>query len=137
MNKVMLIGNAGGEPKLEYTPSTGTAHARFGLATNRRWKDKATGEQKEETTWFNIVAWDRLAETCSQYIHKGTKVYVEGRFVTRKYTGNDGVERTAYDVVLTDMELLTPKGSGPGASDTQGTPAGAGELGSEEEDYPF
>ena len=109
MNKVMLIGNAGGEPKLEYTPTTGTARVRFGLATNRRWKDKATGDQKEETTWFTIVAWDRLAETCGQYIHKGDKVYVEGRFTSRKYTGQDGVERTAFEVIMTDMELLTPK----------------------------
>jgi single-strand DNA-binding protein len=137
MNKVMLIGNAGGEPKLEYTPTTGTARARFGLATNRRWKDKATGEQKEETTWFNVVAWDRLAETCSQYIHKGDKVYVEGRFTSRKYSDKDGVERTAFEVIMTDMELLSPKGGGSAASDTPGAPAGAGELGNDEEDYPF
>ncbi|HKD76818.1 MAG TPA: single-stranded DNA-binding protein [Ktedonobacterales bacterium] len=137
MNKVMLIGNAGGEPKLEYTPTTGTARARFGLATNRRWKDKATGDPKEETTWFNIVAWDRLAETCSQYIHKGDKVYVEGRFTSRKYSDKDGVERTAFEVIMTDMELLSPKGGGPSASDSPGAPAGAGELGNDEEDYPF
>jgi single-strand DNA-binding protein len=128
MNKIQLIGNAGGEPKLNYTPTSGTAQAKFGLATNRRWKDKQTGEQKEETTWFNVVAWDRLAETAAQYIKKGDKVYVEGRFTSRKYTGQDGVERTAFEVIMTEMELLTPKRTDE--------PASTGSDG-EGEEYPF
>ena len=114
MNKIMLIGNVGREPEMTYTPS-GSPVTKFSLATNRRWKDKTTGEMKEETTWFNIVAWERLAETCSNYVHKGSKIFVEGRLVIREYTDKDNVQRRAVDVVITDMELLDSKGSGPSA----------------------
>lgn len=134
MNKVMLIGNASAEPKLDYTPTTGTAHAKFSLATNRRWKDKATGEQKTETTWFNVVAWDRLAETAANYIKKGDRVYVEGRFTSRKYTDKDNVERTVFEVIMTDLELLSNKPAGGSSA------SGAGEATSPaqgEEEYPF
>jgi single-strand DNA-binding protein len=132
MNKVMLIGNVGREPEMTYTPS-GSAVTKFSLATNRRWKDKTTGEQKEETTWFNIVAWDRLAETCSQYIHKGSKIYAEGRLTIREYTDKDNVQRRAVDVVLERMEMLDSKGGGPAAD--SGAAAGTGEVGGE--DFPF
>ncbi|HJT57415.1 MAG TPA: single-stranded DNA-binding protein, partial [Ktedonobacteraceae bacterium] len=66
-------------------------------------------ETKDETEWFNIVAWDKLAETCERYLHKGSKVYIEGRLQTRKYTDRNGVERTAIDVIASNMEMLTPK----------------------------
>jgi single-strand DNA-binding protein len=133
MNKVMLIGNVGKDPEMTYTPS-GSAVTKFSLATNRRWKDKTSGDMKEETTWFNIVAWERLAETCSQYVHKGSKIFVEGRFVSREYTDKDGVQRRAFDVVITEMELLDSKGS----SQASGTAAasGSGEI-SGGEDFPF
>lgn len=136
MNKVMLIGNAGKEPEMTYTPS-GSAVTKFSLAVSRRWNDKQSGERKEETTWFNLVAWDRLAETCSQYVHKGSKIFVEGRFVSREYTDKDGVQRRVFDVVLTEMELLDPKGAGQGGQNSGAAPAnvGAGEIGGE--DFPF
>lgn len=108
MNKAILIGRAGKDPDLTYT-STGAAVAKFSLAISRKWKDKASGEAKEETTWFNIVAWDRLAETCSQYVHKGDQVYLEGRFVSRKYTDKDNIERMTFEVVVTELELLHNK----------------------------
>lgn len=140
MNKVMLIGNVGKEPEMTYTP-TGSAVTKFTLATNRRWKDKASGEAKEETTWFNIVAWEKLAELCSQYVHKGSKIFVEGRFVSREYTDKDGVQRRAFDVVITEMELLDSKGSASSVDGGMGASAGAarggnaGEVGGE--DFPF
>jgi single-strand DNA-binding protein len=132
MNKVMLIGNVGKEPEMTYTPS-GSAVTKFTLATNRRWTDKQSGEKKEETTWFNIVAWDRQAETISQYVHKGSKIYIEGRFTSREYTDKDGVQRRVFDVIVSEMELLDSKGSGqPGAA---AVPAGPGEVSGE--DFPF
>src|SRR5207253_5377026 len=86
----------------------GTPVTKFTLAVNRNTKT-STGERKEETEWFNIVAWRQLAETCERYLHKGSKVYIEGRLQTRKYTDRNGVERTAIDVIASDMEMLTPK----------------------------
>ena len=68
------------------------------MAVNRRTKDRETGERREETTWFNIVAWDQLGETMNTYLHKGSKVYIEGRMTSHKYTDKDGVERTGWDV---------------------------------------
>jgi single-strand DNA-binding protein len=107
MNKIMLIGNLGRDPEMSYT-NNGTAVTRFSLAVNRYTKSP-TGERQEETEWFNIVAWRQLAETCSQYLRKGMKVFVEGRVQQRKYTGQDGIQRTAIDVIASDMEILTPK----------------------------
>src|SRR5690348_10468208 len=99
LNKIMLIGNLGRDPEMSYTPS-GSAVTKFSVAVNRRSKDRQTGENRDETTWFNVVAWERLAETCNQYLHKGSKVYLEGRMTSRKYTDKDGIERTVWDVIL-------------------------------------
>ncbi len=134
MNKIMLIGNVGRDAELTYT-QTGSAVAKFSLAVSRRWTDKASGEKKEETTWFNIVAWERLAETCGQYVRKGTKVYVEGRLSTREYTDREGKLRTSVDVTISDMELLTARGSSDGG-------ASSASGGNQEEmaggqDFPF
>jgi single-strand DNA-binding protein len=115
MNKIMLIGNLGKDPELNYTNS-GVAFARFSLAVNRVTKS-STGERQEETEWFNVVAWRQLAETCSNYLHKGSKVFIEGRVQQRKYTDRNGVERTAFDVVANDMEMLTPKSAQTSSSD--------------------
>ncbi|MBO0780161.1 MAG: single-stranded DNA-binding protein [Ktedonobacteraceae bacterium] len=114
MNKIMLIGNLGRDPEMSYT-STGKAVTRFSLAVNRRFKG-ADGTT-EETEWFNIVAWERLAETCNNYLHKGTKVFIEGRVQQRKYTDKEGIQRTSVDVVATDMEMLTPKSQSQGTDD--------------------
>jgi single-strand DNA-binding protein len=135
LNKIMLIGNLGRDPEMSYTPA-GKAITKFSLAVNRRSRDRDTGESREETQWFYIVAWDRLAETCSNYLHKGSKVYIEGRMTSRKYTNKDNVEVTAWDVVATDMQFLEPKGA------TQGAVGGgsAGGYGGDEmgtDDVPF
>src|SRR2546430_8781966 len=107
MNKIMLIGNLGRDPEMNVT-TEGTPFTRFTLAVNRRTKS-STGER--ETDWFNIVAWKQLAETCNTYLHKGSKVYIEGRLVQRKYTDKNGIERSTVDVIANDMEMLTPKGT--------------------------
>ena len=132
LNKIMLIGNLGKDPELNVT-GDGTPFARFTLAVNRRMKSN-TGERREETEWFNIVAWRQLAETCNTYLHKGSKVYIEGRLTQRKYTDKNGVERTAVDVIASDMEMLTPKPAQSSSGDfLAGSPEDAFSLDSGEE----
>ena len=129
LNKIMLIGNLGRDPEMSYTQS-GKAVTKFTLAVNRRTRDRETGDRREETQWFNIVAWDQLAETCNTYLHKGSKVYIDGRMTSRKYTNKDNLEVTAWEVVATEMEMLDPKGA------TQGGGANYGD-GSTPDDLPF
>jgi len=107
MNKIMLIGNLGRDPEMSYT-SSGIAVTKFSMAVNRVSKS-STGERQDETEWFNIIAWRQLAETCNNFLRKGQKVFVEGRLTQRKYTDRNNVERTAVEVVINDMEMLTPK----------------------------
>lgn len=107
LNKVTLIGNLTRDPELRYTPQ-GTAVCSFGMATNRSWTTD-TGEKREETEFHRIVAWNKLAELCSQLCTKGRKVYVEGRLSTRTWTGQDGNQRTTTEIVIDDMILLDSK----------------------------
>ncbi len=104
LNKVMLIGNLTRDPELRYTPA-GTAVVSFGLATNRGWTTES-GERKEETEFHRIVAWNKLAELCSQLLAKGRKVFVEGRLQTRSWVGQDGNQRTTTEIVIDDMIIL-------------------------------
>ena len=115
LNKIMLIGNLGKDPEMNYTPS-GIALTKFSLAVNRVTKSPS-GERQEETDWFNIVAWRQLAETCNTYLHKGSKVYIEGRLTQRKYTDKNGIDRWMVEVIANDMEMLTPKSAQGGSSD--------------------
>ena len=112
LNKIMLIGNLGRDPELQVT-SDGTPFTRFSLAVSRTYKTNS-GEKKEETEWFNSVAWRQLAEICERYLHKGSKVYIEGRLTQRKYTDKNGIERSTVDVIANDMEMLTPKAASSG-----------------------
>ena len=107
VNKIMLIGNVGKDPELQIT-SDGTPYTRFSLAVNRSYTS-SSGEKVEETEWFNIVVWRQLAEICERYLHKGSKVYIEGRLSQRKYTDREGVGRTSVEVIASDMEMLSPK----------------------------
>ncbi len=109
LNKAMIIGNLTRDPELRYTPN-GQAVVSFGVATNRRWNDSATGELKEEVEFHNIVAWGKLAEICNQFLKKGKKVYVEGRLQTRSWEGQDGVKRTRTEIITSDMRMLDRKG---------------------------
>ena len=104
LNKVELIGNLTRDPELRYTPQ-GTAVCTFGLATNRQWVTEG-GEKKEEAEFHRIVAWNKLAEICSQLLTKGRKTYIEGRLQTRSWTGQDGAQRTATEIVASDMIIL-------------------------------
>ena len=135
MNKIMLIGNLGKDPEMNYTPS-GVAVTKFSLAVNRITKS-STGEREKETEWFNIVAWRQLAETCNTYLHKGSKVYIEGRLQQRKYTDRNGIERTAIDVIANDMEMLTPKSEQSGSSDFLAGNADDSDPLGDLEDHPF
>ncbi len=107
LNKIMLIGYLGRDPELNVT-ADGTPVTKFSLAVSRTYKT-SSGERKEETEWFYIVAWNKLAETCERYLHKGSKVYIEGRLTQRKYTDREGVQRTSVDVIANDMQMLDPK----------------------------
>jgi single-strand DNA-binding protein len=114
VNKVILVGNLGRDPEIRYTPA-GQAVANFSLATSRGRKDPS-GNWTDETEWHRIVAWERLAEMAGQSLHKGSKVYVEGRIQSRKYTDNQGVERTSFDIVANDLTLLDRREAGGDAS---------------------
>lgn len=104
LNKVQLIGNLTRDPELRYTPQ-GTAVCTFGLATNRSWTTEG-GEKREEAEFHRIVAWNKLAELCSQLLFKGRKVYVEGRLQTRTWTAQDGSQRQSTEVVIEEMIIL-------------------------------
>lgn len=119
LNKVLLIGNLTRDPELRYT-AQGTAVCTFGVATNRQWTPAEGGERQEEVEYHRIVAWAKLAEICSQILHKGRKVYVEGRLQTRNWTGQDGQERITTEVVIDTMIALGP----PKASMTTGIEEG-------------
>lgn len=107
LNKVQLIGNLTRDPELRYTP-TGAAVCTIGLATNRQWTTEA-GEKKEETEFHRVVAWNKLAELCSQLLVKGRKIYVEGRLRTNQWQGQDGTQRSTTEVVIEDMIILDSK----------------------------
>lgn len=109
LNKVLLIGNLTRDPELKYTP-TGAAVCTIGLATNRSWTTEA-GEKREEVEYHRLVAWGKLAELCSQLLGKGRKIYIEGRIQSRKWTGQDGQERTTVEIVMDDMMILDSKRS--------------------------
>lgn len=104
LNKAELIGNLTRDPELRYTPQ-GTAVCTFGVATNRQWTTD-TGEKKEDVEFHRIVAWTKLAELCAQLLTKGRKVYVQGRLQTRRWTAQDGTDRTTTEIVINDMIIL-------------------------------
>lgn len=115
LNKVTLIGNLTREPELRYTPS-GAAVCTIGLATNRSWKTE-DGKVQEETEFHRVVAWTKLAELCGEMLHKGTKVYFEGRLHTTKYTNKEGVEQTSTEIIVSEMIILSSKTDAPAPTD--------------------
>jgi single-strand DNA-binding protein len=104
-NKVILIGNLTRDVELRYTPS-GTAIAKFGLATNRTYKDTITKENKQEVMFIDITMFGRSAETANQWLNKGKKVLIEGRLVLDQWTGNDGQKRSKHSVVAEKMQFM-------------------------------
>ena len=122
LNRVMIIGNLGRDPELRYT-TRGNAVCNFTVAVNRPGRTDENGRRSEdETEWFSVVAWDKLAETCNQFLSKGRKVYVEGRLQSRSYDDKDGNKRYITEVVADDVILLG--GRGEGGSTSVPEPAG-------------
>ena len=120
LNKVMLIGRLGKDPEMRYTTS-GSAVTTFTLATNRFTKG-ADGQSQEETDWHTVVTWDKLAETCNQFLTKGRLVYIEGRLQTRSWDGQDGQKRYRTEIVAQEMNILDSRQDGGGT----GSPNGGG-----------
>ncbi|WP_373740340.1 single-stranded DNA-binding protein [Neisseria sp.] len=125
LNKVILIGNLGRDPETRYMPN-GEAVCNFSIATSETWNDRNTGQRQERTEWHNITLYRRLAEIAAQYLRKGSSVYIEGRIQSRKYTGKDGIERTAYDIIGSEMKMLGSRNSG-GSSAEYGDQGGYGQ----------
>src|SRR4030042_4132019 len=111
LNKDQLIGNLTRDPELRYTPQ-GTAVCTLGLATNRQWVTES-GEKKEDAEFHNLVAWNKLAEICTQLLKKGRKVYVEGRLSTRSWQGQDGAQKQRTEVVINEMVILDKRSDIP------------------------
>jgi single-strand DNA-binding protein len=105
VNKVIIVGNLGRDPETRYMPS-GDAITNIAVATTDTWKDKTTGEKKEQTEWHRISAFGKLAEIMAQYLKKGSQVYIEGSLKTRKYTDKDGVEKYATEIRADTMQML-------------------------------
>ncbi len=110
INKVILIGNLGADPEIRYTQS-GSQVATFNVATTERWKGQ-DGNMQESTEWHRIVAWSKLAEICGQYLHKGSRVYIEGKLQTRKWQDQSGADRYTTEIVAREMKMLSPRSSG-------------------------
>ena len=142
VNKVILVGNLGKDPEVKYTPS-GTAVAKFSLATNENFKDRS-GEWQERTEWHDIIAWQRLAEIVGEYVSKGSRVYVEGKLQTSSWEDRQSGERKyRTEIVARELVLLGPRQGGSGdqapashtAEETGPTYHGRGEI--TDQDIPF
>ncbi len=115
INKVIIVGNVGGDPETRYMPS-GSAVTNLTVATNESWKDKATGEQKDRTEWHKVAMFNRLAEIAAEYLRKGSQVYIEGKLRTRKWQDKSGQDRWTTEIVADEMQMLGGRaGGGAGA----------------------
>ena len=114
VNKVILIGNLGKDPEIRTTPQ-GTALARFSVATTTTWKDNS-GAKQEKTEWHDVVAWERLAQICGEYLHKGKMVYVEGSLQTRSWEDQNGQKRYKTEVKANNVVMLSPRVDGAGSA---------------------
>ena len=117
VNKVILVGRLGRDPEVRYMPN-GEAVANFSIATDEQWKDR-DGNRQTRTEWHNITLYRKLGEIAGQYLRKGSLVYIEGRIQSRKYTGKDGVERTAYEIIGNEMKMLGSKSENAGGQESQ------------------
>ena len=147
INTVILVGNLGQDPQSRAMPS-GKAVVNLRIATTDQWRDKQTGENRENTEWHNVVMFDRLAEIAAEYLRKGSQVYVEGRLRTRKWTDKEGQDRYTTEIVANDMQMLGSRGGASGGGGGGGnyereTPRGGGEGGASsskddfDDDIPF
>jgi single-strand DNA-binding protein len=111
VNKVIIVGNLGGDPETRYMPS-GAAVTNLTVATNESWKDKQTGEQKERTEWHKVAMFNRLAEIAAEYLRKGSQVYIEGKLRTRKWQDQNGQDRWTTEIIADEMQMLGGRGAG-------------------------
>ena len=130
LNKVIIIGRLGRDPEMRYTPS-GKPVTSFSIATNRSWVN-SEGTRREDTEWFNVVAWGNLAEICKQYLTKGQQVYVEGRLQTRGWEDQNGKKHYRTELVANEMIMLGERRSAEAMEEPQGSEA---EL--ESSEFPF
>ena len=133
LNKVMVIGNVGRDPEMRYTPK-GSPVTTFSVAATRRW-NSSEGQAQEETEWFNVVTWDKLAETCNQYLSKGRSVYVEGRLRTRSWDGQDGQKHYRTEVIAQTVHFLDSNRPRTGEAPAAAEDAFGGDI--EPDDIPF
>ena len=126
INKVIIVGNLGGDPETRYMPS-GSAVTNFTVATNESWKDKQTGEQKDRTEWHKVAMFGRLAEIAAEYLRKGSQVYIEGKLRTRKWQGKDGQDRYTTEIIADEMQMLGGRGGAGGGGSFGG--GGGGQQG--------
>lgn len=142
VNKVILVGNLGRDPEVRYTPE-GAAVCNMSIATTSSWKDKASGERREDTEWHRVVLYNRLGEIAGEYLKKGRSVYIEGRLKTRKWQDKDtGADRYSTEIIADQMQMLgsgDPVADGvPQRSGTRPSPAAAGGSQSPDmDDGPF
>ncbi len=123
VNKVILVGNLGRDPEVRYT-AEGSAITSISVATTSTWKDRNSGERREETEWHRVTFFNRLAEIAGEYLKKGRSVYIEGRLKTRKYTDANGVEKYATDIIAEQMQMLGGREGGGGGGDFGGDGGG-------------
>lgn len=141
VNKAIIVGRLGADPELRFTTS-GRPVANFNVATSSVWKDKQSGERKEDTQWHKIVVWGPQAENCQKYLGKGREVFVEGEIRTRSYEDKEGVKRYITEIVARDVRFLGGRGGGDsaGAGDfgaPSEPPSGFDDAGSGDDDIPF
>ena len=105
INKAIILGNLGQDPTIRYTAG-GAAVTSFSIATSETWKDKNTGEPQERTEWHNVVFFGKLAEIAGQYLKKGSKIYIEGKLQTRKWTDKNGIDRYTTEIIANEMQML-------------------------------
>ncbi|MFO0512893.1 MAG: single-stranded DNA-binding protein [Gammaproteobacteria bacterium] len=122
INKVILVGNLGQDPETKAMPS-GMTVCNLRIATSESWKDKQTGEMKEQTEWHSVAMFGRLAEIAGEYLRKGSQVYVEGRLRTRKWQDKEGRDRYTTEIVANEMQMLGSRGGGMGG-EGRGEPRG-------------
>lgn len=121
VNKVILVGNLGQDPEVRYLPNGG-AVANITLATSESWRDKATGEQKEQTEWHRVVLFGKLAEVAGEYLRKGSQVYIEGQLRTRKWTDQSGVEKYTTEVLVNVGGVMQMLGGKQGGNEQGSSP---------------
>ena len=130
INKVIIVGNLGQDPETRYMPS-GKAVTNLRVATSESWKDKQTGEQREQTEWHSVVMYDRLAEIAAEYLRKGSQVYLEGKLRTRKWQDKEGRDRYSTEVIANEMQMLGGRGGGGAGTESRSAPRAASSGGGE------